>query len=215
MKTKLIIALVTAATFLFAGCQKDEDDTGGTETPEADYQPTTVGSTWQYNSTTSGMYTETAVSGDTTIDGETYARLDNSDDSWRYVNKNGNVYKTYAHINELDESFVLTYLKDDDAGTTWQDSKNFTYNSFTIPVVFKYTIASRDGEKTVNDTTYKNVIAVAVEVTSNSLLFNGTVATGQRFYAKGVGNILSTFDFDALGTAVRDSTYLVSADIKK
>ena len=74
MKTNLFVAL-TAFVLVFAACNKDDEDTnnngGGTT---EDYQPTSEGSTWQYNSSSSGTYTETAVAGDTTISGQSFAK---------------------------------------------------------------------------------------------------------------------------------------------
>lgn len=216
MKTKLFIALTVLIT-VFAACQKDPEE--ATEPPletTEDYQPTSAGSTWQYNSSTSGAYTETAVSGDSTIGGEKYFKFDNSENGRRYINKNGGVYKTYGYVQEIDEYLTLTYLKDVAAGATWEDNVNFTASGITVPIKFKYTIANRDGDKEVNGKTYKNVIGVDVAISANSALVGGnvTIATGRQFYAKGVGSISSSLDFDALGTVITDSTYLVSYQIK-
>jgi hypothetical protein len=219
MKIQLVIALAAFA-LVFAGCKKDDDDTdNGGNTPEEDYQPVTAGSTWQYNSSTLGLYTETALGtdNDTTIEGEKYSTLNNSEGGRRYVNKNGVIYKSYSYFEAIGESLKLTYLKDATVGTTWDDVINYDYNGFAVPVTFRYTIASRDGSKVVNSKTYENVIAVDIRISASSLLVggDGTVATGQQFFAKGVGGILTTLDFNALGTTLTDSTYLVTADIKK
>lgn len=216
MKTKFFVALA-AFVLSFTACQKDNDDDNGGGNAETDYQPVTAGSTWQYNSTT-GSYTETATGTDTTIEGEKYYAIDNSENERRYVSKSGIVYKTYGFVEELQQSLQLTYLKDAAVGTTWDEPETVTYGSFTIPVVFKYTITSRDSDKIVNNKTYEDVIAVDVAVSANHLLLGGnrTVATGQQFYAKGVGSILSTFNFavEELDIEVSDSTYLVTSDIK-
>ena len=216
MKTKLVAAFA-AFVLVFSACQKDPDENtpdGGNATD--DYQPTTVGSTWTYNSTTSGTYTETVVDKDTTINGENYKAFDNSANGRRYISKNGNVYKLYGRVQELEQNLNLTYLKDAAAGTTWQEDVVLTVQSFPIPVTFKYTIASRDADKVVNNVTYNNVIAVDIALSANSPLVGGNlnIATGRQFHAKGVGTISSSFALDALGTEVNDSTYLVSHEIK-
>ena len=212
MKTKLLVALSTFV-LVFSACQKDPDDTTdnpGTETE--DYQPTSAGSTWQYNSTNAGSYTETALAGDTTISGQKYFIIESTDNDRRYINKNGGIYTQYGYVEEIDETLNLVYLKDAAVGTTWEQSVD--YNG--VPVVFNFTIVSRDGDKVVNGTTYNNVVAVDLEVVANSPLVGGevTIATGRQFYAKGIGSISSSLNFSALGTEISDSTYLVSYDIK-
>lgn len=212
MKTKLFLILA-ASVVAIASCQKEDDDTGNGTTE--DYQPTSAGSTWNYNSTSQGTYTETATDDDTTIEGETYLAF-TSGGGVRYINKNNGVYKSYSYFEAIDENLKLTYLKDAAVGATWNDVVNMDYNGFEIPVTFTHTITSRDGDKVVNNITYKNVIAVDTRISASSVLVggDGTVATARRFYAKGVGAISSSLNFDALGTTISDSTYLVSHDIK-
>src|SRR3954468_10893793 len=135
MKTKLFVAL-TAFVVVFAACKKDDNDTTDNGGPTEDYQPTSAGSTWQYNSTTSGSYTETAAESgrDSTIDGEKYVAFDNSNGGTRYVNKNNGVYKSYSYFEQIQKDLKLTYLKDADAGTTWQDVVTYSYNGIDIPI---------------------------------------------------------------------------------
>src|SRR5437763_8151167 len=152
MKTKLFAAL-TAFVVVFAACQKENNDgtdNGGTT---EDYQPTSAGSTWQYTSSTSGSYTETATGGDSTISGEKFSIFDNTASGRRYVNKNNGIYTSYGYVPQIDTSLTLLYLKDADAGTTWTNVGQYS----GIPVTLTYTIASRDGNKTVNGTSFKNV----------------------------------------------------------
>src|SRR5215218_1427842 len=145
MKTKLVAAL-TAFVVVFAACQKDPDETDNGGTTE-DYQPTSAGSTWQYNSSSSGSYTETATTRDSTIDGETYVAFDNSAGGTRYVNKNNGVYKSFSYFKEINKNLKLTYLKDAAAGTAWEEVINYNFNGIDIPITFKYTITSRDADK--------------------------------------------------------------------
>lgn len=212
MKTKLLIAL-TAFVTVFAACQKDtEDTTDNGNTREEDYQPTSAGSTWQYNSTSQGTYTETATGKDTTISGQKFFAFDNSANGRRYVNNNNGIYTSYGYVPQIDTTLMLLYLKDADAGTTWTNTSVY----MGVPISLNSKITSRDGEKTVNGTAYKNVIAVDFTITAPNPLSGQmlTVATGQQFYAKGVGAILSTLHLNAGGIRVNDSTYLVSHTIK-
>jgi hypothetical protein len=214
MKTKLFLALA-AFVLTFAACQKENDDTesgGSTD----DYQPTSVGSKWQYNSTLQGAYTETAVAGDTTIEGDQYLKFDesysNNESSRRYVNKSNSTYTSYSLIPVADTAVKLVYLKDADVGTSWTNTA--VYNS--IPITLTSTIVSRDGTKEVNGTNFTGVIALDYTISAPNPITgqSTTIATGQQFYAKGVGAITSTLHLSAGTQTINDSTYLVSYDIK-
>jgi hypothetical protein len=213
MKTRVFLALA-AFTLTFAACQKENDDTEDGGTTE-NFQPTSAGSTWQYNSTTSGTFSETATGTDTTIDGQKYAAFDNSEGGRRYVNNNNGIYTTYGGLPQfpqLDTTISLLYLKDAPAGTNWDQVS--VYNG--IPITLTYTIASRDGEKDVNGTNFKDVIALDFTIGAPNPITgqNTTIATGKQFYAKGVGAIASTLHLNVGTVNINDSTYLVSYDIK-
>jgi hypothetical protein len=210
MKTKFFVALAAFVT-VFSACQKDPDDNNNGGADNKDYQPTTAGSTWQYRSTASGDYTETATGQDTTINGQKYFIFRSEENGSRYVNKANNVYTTFGYVQQVDQTINIIYLKDAAVGTTWTNSAN--YNGF--PVDLTYTIVSRDGEKVVNGTTYRDVIELNFTVSTNNPLTGLlTVATGKQFHAKGVGSITSTFNFELQNNTASDSTYLVSASIK-
>jgi len=215
MKTKLFVAL-TALIAVFSACQKDAEETTDTDTTKTeDYQPTTAGSTWQYNSTSEGVYTETALGTDTTIDGQKFFAFDNSATGRRYVNKNNGIYTSYGklpQINTIDTTITLLYLKDAPVGTTWNNIGVYS----GIPITLSYTVESRDADKVINGNTYKNVIALDYNIAAPNPLSGTTltIATGKQYYAKGVGAILTTLHLDAAGYQVDDSTYLVSATIK-
>jgi len=216
MKTKLL-SVLSAFVLVMAACQKEHSDDTTNNGSTTDYQPTTAGSTWQYSSTSQGNYTETATGTDTTISGQQFSAIDNSVSGRRYVNKNNGTYTSYGRFPQLDTTLQLTYLKDAAAGTSWEDDKIYTINSFPVPIKVTYTIASRDNDKTVNNITYKNVIAVNTTISANiPLTGEVNVAQAQQFYAKGVGLILQTFSAQVPGsqTTVSDSTYLLSSTIK-
>jgi len=211
MKTKFAFVLA-AFIVAFASCQKDKNDdtdNGGTTT---DYQPTSVGSTWQYNSTSQGVYTETAVSGDTTIEGDKYYIFDNTENGRRYVNKNNGNYTSYGYVAQLDTAVKLLYLKDAAAGTSWTNTALYS----GIPVTLTYNIASRDASMTVNNKNFDNVIGLTFTVGAPNPITgqNITIATGKQFYAKGVGSIMSTLHLKVQTVDINDSTYLVAYDIK-
>jgi hypothetical protein len=210
MKTRVFLALA-AFTLTFAACQKENDDTENGGSTDS-YQPTSAGSTWQYTSTSSGTYSETATGTDTTIDGQTYAAFDNTASGRRYVNNNNGIYTSYGELPQLDTTISLLYLKDAPAGTNWNQVS--VYNG--IPITLTYTVASRDGEKEVNGTNFKDVIALDFTIGAPNPITgqNTTIATGKQFYAKGVGAITSTLQLNVGTVNINDSTYLVSYDIK-
>src|SRR5437764_6482700 len=151
MKTKLIIVL-SAGVLAFAACKKDnKNDTTNTGTT-TDYQPTSAGSNWQYNSSSQGSYSETASGTDTTISGQKFFAIDNSASGRRYINNNNGVYTSYGRVPQLDTTLTLLYLKDAPAGTTWNNVSVYS----GIPVTLTYTIASRDGTMQVNNQTFKD-----------------------------------------------------------
>lgn len=209
MKTKLFAAF--AALVVLAACHKDPDENTDNNTTE-DYQPTSAGSTWQYTSSTNGTYTETATGGDTTIGGRKFFSFDNTAMGRRYVYKSDGSYTSYGRIPQIDTTLELEYLRDAPVGTTW----NKTAVYLSVPITLVYTVVSRDGEKTVSGTTFKNVIALSFVVAAPNPITgqNITIATGEQYYAKGVGAITSTFHLSAGQTIINDSTYLVSYNIK-
>lgn len=216
MKTKLF-ATFLGCVIVLAACKKETSGSTTTNSDTTDYQPTSTGSTWTYNSSSQGSYTETATGTDTTINGDKYSVFSNSNGAAanRYVNKSNGVYKVYSYVAPLQQTLTLTYLKDVSVGTNWEDNVTVTTNNIAIPVNFKYNIASRDGDKTVNGIDFKNVIEVTYDVSANIPL-TGTVqvGTGQDYYAKGVGLITRVINANVQGTAFSDSTYLVSYQIK-
>jgi hypothetical protein len=207
MKTKLFLALA-AFTLTFAACQKENDDTGDGGSTDS-YQPTSAGSTWQYNSTSSGTFSETATGTDTTIDGQTYAAFDNTEGGRRYVNNNNGIYTSYGAVPQfpqLDTTISLLYLKDAPVNNSWTNASVYR----NIPITLTHIITSRDGEMTVNNQTFQDVITVDITLAAAGF----TIGSGKQYYAKGVGAISSTMHLQYQTVDLSDSTYLVSYDIK-
>lgn len=216
MKTKIVIVLA-AFVLVFAACKKDDDDTDNGGTPvEEDYQPVTAGSTWRYHSEALGDYTETATGRDTTFAGDNkkYYIFNNDASGPRFISKSNVEYTQRGYVRELNQDVTLLYLKDAPAGTNWIEIKEVTQGGFTVPVKVSFTIASRDGSKVVHNKTYENVVAVNIAISANVFGTELPVATARQFYAKGVGAISSSLNFDFQGTSITDSMYLVSSDVK-
>jgi hypothetical protein len=111
MKTKFFVALAAFVT-VFSACQKDPDDNNNGGADNKDYQPTTAGSTWQYRSTTSGDYTETATGLIPPSMAKNISSSEAKENGSRYVNKANGVYTTFGYVQQVDQTINIIYLKD-------------------------------------------------------------------------------------------------------
>lgn len=218
---KKIMTLVCAG-FLLSACQKEIESLngngatsggttsgstgGGTTTGSADYQPVTTASKWNMKSTSIGDYSMTSLGTDTTINNLRYYKFDHSSAGRQYISKEGGVYKQRINYAPAGGWTTLTYLKDAAVGTTWTETLSASGTSFQM----KYTVAAVGGTRTVAGKAYNNVLKVTYEQS----LMGMTTATGEQYYAKGVGPIEGVSRMDVFGvTTTTDSSYLVSAVI--
>ena len=154
-----------------------------------------------------GDYTLLSLGTDTMVNGTRYFKFDHSIGGRQYVSKENGVYKNLAFFQQLGGMFISTYLKDVAVGSTWDD----VMTSSGMPVNMSYKIASVGGQKTVNGKLYTNVIKVTYVQSAMGM----TTATGEQYYAKGIGPIESVSRMDMMGIqATVDSTYLISSVIK-
>ena len=216
MKMKFVFVL--AAFVVIASCKKENSADNSNNGDTTDYQPSSIGSTWQYSSTSQGDFSETVVNDDTTITttagAQQFFAIDNSVAGRKFINKTNGIYTSYGYVAEIDTSVTLQYLQDRPAGTTW--SQTTTYSN--VPISLNYTIASRDADKTVNNIVYKNVIGLTYAVVATvPLAGTVTIASGQSFYAKGVGLITQITNTNTSLPGVpqiSDTTILLSSSIK-
>jgi hypothetical protein len=213
MKKFFSIAFV-AISCVFVSCQKEVENDNPTSTGSSqdDYFPSTKGSQWKLNSSTSGEYYVTALGEDTLIGNDRYYKYNLSAGGRQYLSKTNGVYTSYAYVPQAGQSVKMISLKDAPAGTTWN-------NVLTTPsgnINYKYQVTGRDLEKTVNGTTFKNVIAVQYDLLIDDPMNGQQVkyGSGRHYYAKGVGAIASSFDVNFMGITSRDTTYLASYTIK-
>lgn len=201
-----------ALSCLLFSCEKESSNGEETSGSGTDYQPTTAGSEWTYNSTTAGTYKIVSLGTDSLIDGKKFFKFDNNKVGRQYMSKIDGVYSAYATSLEGNKKITAVTLKDAPVGTTWTNMFN---NQGTISN-YTYKIISRDGDKTVNGKTYNNVIAVEYEATTQNPLGGGTLkfASGRTYTAKGIGGISASYKMDLFGIVMEDSTYLVSYNIK-
>lgn len=216
---KTIIAL--CAVLAFSACQKEielgsntpgntsntsnNNNNGGTST-DPDYQPVSANSKWTMKSTSLGDYTITSLGTDTTVNGQKYYKFDQSIGNRIYINKNNGVYTQLMFTPQLGGWVSLVQLKDAAVGTTWTQ----TLTSQGISVQMKYTVKATGATHTVNNKAYPNVIKVSYEQSALGMV----TATGDQYYAKGVGPIEAISRAEMMGMSMTvDSTYLVSAII--
>lgn len=198
MRTHFIV--VVLVLIVLAGCSDEGTDpvtTINTNNPHL-YQPTSEGSTWVYDAD----YHVLTIREDTTINGRTYARLENTmqDPDETLMMENGNYY----HYNgiSLDPSLGYLYLKDNvPAGTSWE----FEIQGYRHKVV----IVATDTTRTVNGATFDHVIQTHMMVSAET--YPGHTDSwdyGNSYYARGVGLIEA--DFFPYGEHIR----LLRYDIK-
>ncbi len=188
-----IIFVLSASLFVFGKCNKtDENPT------VADFVPLTVGSSWTYLSTTTTTTTTTAnftlavTNKDTTINSKTYKVLSNTAGANNYWCRSGDDYFRYgafpgaSFIGNVEELYLKGNLSTDG---TWANSFPINYNSIPLTVTGSYKIAAIGTTKTVGSQNFTNVTKVHADFTTAlpPFLPTTTVASGDFYYAKGIG----------------------------
>ncbi len=200
MKTNLLASALLLSGLVLFGCKKK------TETVAVDFGPLTAGSTWTYRSTTVGSpatnYTLTVTSRDTAINGKTYRVISNSGGGNNFRNKTGNEYYSFGRFEAINANVEQLYLKDNaDVNAKWQSTTGFTAPQFPIPLTAtsEFTLKEKGLSRTVNGTNYTNVIKIGLTVSVSGGL--GVVATGDAYYAAGVGQIENVYNVNAIPLA--------------
>ena len=225
MNKNILIAL--PLLFLFAACSKEKSK------PEAPpgkliYLNKTVGSSWKYHEVNaSGAtakqsdYTLISSGSDTTVNGKTYHIYNMSYGLNRYLNVQGNEYFEYDTVpgGGTDKIFDRLYLKTEaPGGTNWSQDVTLSVQGIQIPVKVSNTIDEIGLKKTVNGTTYDNVIHVSTKITSALIPAASLITNIHSYYAPGYGLVENTtkLNLDYLGMIekVDNSTTLTSAVLK-
>jgi hypothetical protein len=192
---------------IFTNCSKNSD------TPAANYSPTTEGSSWTYVSGTN-IFRLTATNRDTVAAGKTYKVLTNSNGPNNYVAKVGNDYYRFAAVAAIGSNGVEElYLKDNqDVNATWSTRQNFTAPGFgQLTADLKYTIKSKGASRVVSGKTYNNVIQVRSDISVQTLSVGG----GDFYYAEGIGLIESNIAIAVPGlTNISEVQSLTAYEIK-
>jgi len=209
---KNLFFFVFTITF-FSSCQKEVDGTTGA-TSAGDFQPVSANSEWNYTSTSIGNYTLKALGTDTLINGRRFYKFDNISSqgtSRGYLHKSNGVYWQYAKAPVGGLVVEQVYLKDSAIGTGWTNTISVSgFNNY-----HKYTVSARDIQRSVNGTTFNNVIELTYELSLDNPL-GGVVNAGggKQYYARGVGAIESFFTAGFMGFNISDTTKLTSFTLR-
>lgn len=225
---KKLIHLFFVFLIVISSCKKNDP----VVPPSPDkYMNAAAGSTWNYelvNNTlsTTNLYTLASTSRDSSINGKPYHVYTNSSGSSNeYLNISGNNYYGFRSLPAAlgGSSIENIYLKDNvAAGTSWNDTYAITLSNFPLSITVTNTISEKGINKTINGTTYSNVIhvttALAVKIAGLPLPAGALQADIQNFYAPKVGMILSSNKININYSGIVDNTdqvtSLKSANIK-
>jgi hypothetical protein len=210
-----------------ASCKKSET----TPTPQQDsYLDTSAGNTWNYHVTdSSGIapvivdYTLTSTSRDSLINGRNYHVFTNSVGSNDYFNNTGNDYYQFDSLPAGlgVATFERLYLKDNVAvGSNWTQTLSVTLPAVPIPVpvTLTNTVVEKGISKTVNGTSYSDVIHIQTSISSALIPSAALISDINTYYAKRYGLIQTRYsiqlDFMGITENVNTETYLASATLR-
>jgi hypothetical protein len=224
---KNILFAVVAICGGFLSCKK-----GSTPTPadSTKYMSYTANSSWNYEmhdilKSATASYTVTATGSDSTINGKTYHIFTQSGSPNQYYLLSGNDYYSFQNLPATLSGalFENIYIKDNAAvGTSWNQQYSVTTSGIPLTITITNSIAEKGISKTVNGTSYTDVIHVtstlAVAAFGIPLPSGAVTSDVQNFYAKKYGLIQSDYkidvDYSGLVSHTDQQTILKSADIK-
>ena len=211
MKMHRYPAFATALAFItitFTACSKNKSDenTNPVTTPGA-YAPYTAGSSFTYQDVTTSNDSSTytvAVTGDTTIGGQTYKVLafSNGTHTYNRTDGQGNYYQVVSNLS-YDEysfgSFTSLYLKDNvSANATWLDTVSVQVSGITQQAQLTYQLVQKNITKTVGGVTYQGVSAVQTTGKLLNSIIPLSLTINTNFYASKVGLIETDSQSDTL-----------------
>lgn len=222
MKT---VVYVVAITLIFSACKKNNSNSSASTDV---YLNTTQGSSWSYTQTDkSGTkppsnYTVTSSSKDTTINSRKYHVYDYSYGGSEYLGVDGHDYYQYDSIPVNGGiNIERLFLKDNaSAGTTWNQDFSLTIPGVPLPVPLTVSnkIAEKGINKTVNGTTYSNVIHVSTSLSSGLIPSSSFSSSIDSYYAPKYGLIENTtvihLDYLGLTEDINVNTELTSSSLK-
>jgi hypothetical protein len=194
----IYLLIVLAGTLIIFSCKKKD----GNPAPTApqNFQPTSAGSTWTYNSTgTNGnsTYTLTATGNDSVINGTTYKIFLNSGGPNEYYNKSGNDYNRYSYFDALNQALELLYLKDNyGVGQKWTETKNATINGVNGTAQLECEVVEKNSTYVAGGKTYTAVTHIKINPTfyAGGVKFTNNKADIHYYFANNIGFIYNSTD---------------------
>ncbi|HPH86358.1 MAG TPA: hypothetical protein PLC48_12900 [Ferruginibacter sp.] len=225
---KLIFACLPLA-LLVISCKKDGDS--NPVVPEEKYMSITTNSKWTYDvinnpgtpGQTSLVDTVTVTSQDTSIGSRTYRIFKHSNaNASDYYNITGNEYYRYQKqdLNGTPLSIEDLYLKDNQStGASWSQTINLTVPGFpvAIPITVTNSVIEKGSSKTVNGTSYTDVIGIKTDIVAGGGLPANTIVTDiKSYYARKVGLIQADYKIaiSTIGVDINTQTLLKTAVIQ-
>ncbi|MGH2642827.1 MAG: hypothetical protein ACRDE2_02670 [Chitinophagaceae bacterium] len=219
MNFKNILAIALTSLVLFS-CSKDNSVEKNSQGNNTSFQPTTIGSTWNYqdNINSNGNFTLTATGQDTTVNGMNFSVFADKPDSTPQVyatlfGQSQNDYYTLGFVTAFGNNALL-YLKDTTVNATWsQDVPISVPQIGQTTAELDFTLAQSGISYTLNGKTYPNVahVTLLVKIQVPGLGLTDAGVTGDIYFARGVGILSAVVQQN--GSKVEDVS-LVSYTIK-
>lgn len=216
---KKVLLPVILLTIMVISCKKSDDTT--TPVVVDSYMSITANSKWIYDvitnpgpSQTTASDTVTATSTDTSVNSRTYRIFSHKTGAEDYYNITSHDYYRFQNLSLAGATVPVEnlYLKDDQAqGISWSQTISLTVPGFPtpIPVTITNSIFEKGITKTVNGTTYTDVITIKTDINSSSLPA-GSIATNiKSYYAKKVGLIQGDYSIQIPLAAVNINTQTI------
>jgi hypothetical protein len=224
---KLIFACLPLA-LLAISCKKDGDS--APIVPEDKYMSITTNSKWTYDvinnpgpSQTAVVDTVTVTSQDTSIGSKTYRIFKHSNgNASDYYNISGNEYYRFQKqdLNGTPLAIEDLYLKDNQStGVSWSQTINLTVPGFpvAIPITVTNSVIEKGSSKTVNGTSYTDVIGIKTDIVAGGGLPANTIVSDiKSYYARKVGLIQADYKvaISTIGVDINTQTLLKTAVIQ-
>ena len=172
------------------------------------YQPKVPGSTWTYTRTIGGIqnttFTFRRLTTDTTAYGSTFQVFSSDDNTTsnlnQYIRQDGNKYYSIL-TGSTNKPQLLVLDADKNIGESWQGGTNGS-DTYT------YTMKNKIPVYVLDTYTFKNVLVVTLNRTGPN------PATGDTYYAQGVGQVKSEGTVTAGGITVSADVKVLTVDLK-
>ena len=196
---KKIATLAFLVCILCISCQKNNNPDS---TTVENFMNMKAGSIWNYETInnipppTTSLYSLSSTSRDSSIDSKNYHVFINSGSgASEYYRVSGSDYYTYQSLPAAlgGTKVENLYLKAGAAvGASWAQTYNITYNTFPLAVTITNKIEEKGISRTVNGSTYNNVIHVSTSIAIGGIPAASLLSDIDYYYAPNYGMIENT-----------------------